>query len=253
MHSRDGRSDDGPQRKILGGIVPPLAVAVALARLATPAHPAQPLHNGPQEPVMPMMRHLQTSLALVVLCAPFAWAQEGASVQKLLERGSLEEALERAEGDRGNPESTFLAAQAAGKLNNPGRAVEEYSRLQETGDDSWRAIGESGAKLLRGDLDGAREAANRAVEANGENAYAHYQLGAVASRQNDFARAAEAFERSVQLKPDLAYAHYYAGLANQRLKRTAKMSEHLEMFMRLAPEAPERSAVSAILRTLRGR
>jgi tetratricopeptide (TPR) repeat protein len=199
------------------------------------------------------IRHLQTSLVLVLIYAPLAWAQEGASVQKLLERGSLEEALERAEGERGNPESTYLAAQAAGKLNNTGRAVEEYNRLQEGGDDSWKAIGESGEKLLRGDVNGAREAAHRAVEANGENPYAHFQLGAVASRQNDFARAAEAFERSVELKPDLAYGHYYAGLASQRLKRTAKMSEHLETFMRLAPEAPERSAVAAILRTLRGR
>ena len=65
-------------------------------------------------------------------------------------------------------------------------------------------------------------AAERAVAANGDNPYAHYQVGAVASRQENFQRAAEAFGRSVELKPDLAYAHYYAGLAYQRVNRSRK-------------------------------
>jgi tetratricopeptide (TPR) repeat protein len=180
-------------------------------------------------------------------------AQERASVQKLLEQGALEQAVQRAEGERDNPESTYFAAQAFAKMNNGGQAAEAYERLQRTSDDAWKAIGESGTRFGNGDLDGAMEAANRAVAANGGNPYAHYQLGLVASRRNDFARAADAFSRTAELKPDFAYAHYYAGLACQRLKQTAKMSEHLETFMRLAPEAPERPAVAAILRTLRPR
>ena len=60
------------------------------------------------------------------------------------------------------------------------------------------------------------------------------------------------FGRSVEIKPDFAYGHYYAGLAYQKLRQTAKMSQHLETFLRLAPEAPERAAVAAVLRTLRG-
>ncbi len=174
-----------------------------------------------------------------------------ASVQKLFERGALEEAVARAEQERGNPESTYLAAQAFAKMDNAGRASEEHARLRETGDDCWKAIGESGAALLAGDLGGAMTAADRAVAANGDNPYAHYQVGLVATRQSNFRRAAEAFDRSVELKPDLAYGHYYAGIANQRVKQIAKMSEHLEMFLRLAPDAPERAAVAAILRTLR--
>jgi tetratricopeptide (TPR) repeat protein len=201
------------------------------------------------------MRHLKWSLsaAVLALVVPAAAVAQTASVQKLLEKGALQEAVERAEGERDNPESTYLAAQAFAKMNNGARAVEQYSQLRETGDASWKAIGESGARLIEGDLDAAMAAANRAVDANGENPYAHYQVGAAASRQNDFTRAADAFERTIELKPDFAYAHYYAGLAQQKLKHTAKMSEHLETFLRLAPDAPERMAVAAILRTLRPR
>ena len=198
-------------------------------------------------------RHVNRSLIIAAACAvviPHVLvAQE--TVQKLLERGALDEAVQRAESDGGNPESTYLAAQALAKMDNAGGAGEQYARLRESGDASWKAIGESGVALTAGNHDAAMDAANRAVAASGDNAYAHYQVGIVASRQNDFARAAAAFDRATQLKPDFAYAHYYAGLANQRVKQVPKMSEHLETFLRLAPDAPERSAVAAILRTLR--
>lgn len=200
------------------------------------------------------IRHLKGSLTALAMLSLFA-AEVGAqemTVQALLERGALEEAVQRAESERGNPEATFFAAQAAARMNNDGRAVEEYGRLRDSGDDSWRAIGESGALLTEGNVEGAMQAAERAVAANGDNPYAHYQVGAVATRLNDFARAADEFRRAVDLKPDFAYAHYYAGLAQQRLKNIARMSEHFEAFMKLAPDAPERNAVAAILRTLRG-
>jgi len=175
------------------------------------------------------------------------------SVQTLLERGALDEAVQRAENERDNPESTYLAAQAFAKMEDGDRAGQQFARLLETGDDSWKAIGESATLAISGNTGGAMDAANRAIAANGDNAYAHYQLGLIASRQNNFQRALAAFERAIELKPDFAYAHYYAGLASQRIRQTAKMSMHLEAFMKLAPEAPERGAVAAILRTLRGR
>jgi tetratricopeptide (TPR) repeat protein len=204
---------------------------------------------------MPGIRHLTRSLALampLLLSAAVAAAQE-ASVQKLIERGSLDEAVQKAEGERDNPESIYLAAQAFSKMDNGGRANEEYSRLRERGEEDWKAVGESGAALTAGNLDEAMAAATRAVSANGGNPYAHFQLGIVASRQNNSQKAAEAFGRAAEIKPDLAYAHYYAGIANQRIKRIPKMSEHLETFIRLAPDAPERDAAAAILRTLKRR
>jgi tetratricopeptide (TPR) repeat protein len=199
-------------------------------------------------------RHLKGSLAVFGAFAVLASGVQGqqVSVQSLVERGAFEEAVHRAEQEPGNPEATYFAAMAATRINDTGRAMHEYTRLRETGDDSWRAIGESGALLAEGNQQGAMEAAERAVAANGDNAYAHYQVGTVASRQGNYAKAAEAFGRAVERKGDFAYAHYYAGLAHQRLKNVARMSEHFEAFMRLAPEAPERTAVAAILRTLRG-
>jgi tetratricopeptide (TPR) repeat protein len=175
------------------------------------------------------------------------------SVQALLERGALEEAVQRAESERGNPEATYFAALAFSRMNDNERAMQEYTRLRETGDDSWKAIGESAALLIEGNTGGAMEAAQRAVAANPDNAYAHYQIGAVAHRTQDWEKAAEEFRRAVELKSDMAYAHYYAGLAQQRLKNIPRMSEHFEAFMRLAPDAPERHAVAAILRTMRPR
>ena len=203
---------------------------------------------------MPAIRLFVRSLALVALLSfSVAAAGQEASVQKLMERGALNEAVQKAESERDNPESTYLAAQAFSKMNNEGRANEEFSRLRERGEDDWKAIGESGAAVAAGNLDEAMAAATRAVGASDGNPYAHYQLGIVASRQNSFDRAAQAFGRSVEIKPDLAYGHYYAGIANQRIKQIPKMSEHLETFMRLAPDAPERAAVAAILRTLKRR
>jgi len=207
---------------------------------------------------MTARRLLRRSLAigaLLSLCSPAVstlWAGQE-SVQKLVERGALDEAVQRARSDRGNPESTYLAAQALIKMNNDGGAGEQYAQLRQMGDADWKAIGESGSALVSGNVDEATEAANRAIAANGENPFAHYQAGLVASRKNDFDRAAAEFGRSVELKPDFAYGHYYAGLANQKLRQTSKMSQHFEAFLRLAPNAPEKAAVAAVLRTFRPR
>jgi tetratricopeptide (TPR) repeat protein len=208
-----------------------------------------------RRPDMPAFRHMKRSifvLAAIALVWPAAAAAgEQSSVQKLIERGALQEAVDRAASESDNVESTYLAAQALIKMDDNSAAEERYGRLRETGDDAWKAIGESGAKLLAGDVDGAMDAANRAVEANGENPYAHYQLGLVASKRNDFTQALKAYSRAIGLRSDMAYAHYYAGQAALRLKRMAEMSDHFRHFLRLAPEAPERHAVQSILRTLR--
>jgi tetratricopeptide (TPR) repeat protein len=204
---------------------------------------------------MRVFRLLKSPLALTAvlgLSASLAGAQ-GTSVQKLFERGAFEEAVQRGEAERNNVESVFFAAQAAGRMNDNGRAAQEYGRLQQAGDDAWKAIGESGVKLAEGNLGAAMAAAERAVAASGDNPYAHYQAGLVANRQNNYERARDGFTRAAELKPDFAYAHYYAGTTNQRLKNIAQMSEHFERFIKLAPDAPERTAVTALLRTLRPR
>ena len=203
--------------------------------------------------LVPRSVALAAMLAVSALCVSTTSAGQDESVQKLMERGALDEAVQRADRDRGNPESTYLAAQALIKMNNDGGAGQQYAHLRDMGDGDWKAIGDSGAALLSGNVDEADAAAARAVAANGDNPYTHYQAGLVASRKNDFEKAVAEFSRSVEIKPDFAYGHYYAGLAAQKLRQTPKMSQHLEAFLRLAPDAPERAAVNAVLRTLRPR
>ena len=203
---------------------------------------------------MPRLRHSHRSFLSVTFVALFSAvvvsADQENSVQKLVERGALDEAVARAGEQGGNPEATYLAAFALTKMSNNGGAEERYNQLREQGDESWKAIGESGSKLVSGDVDGAADAANRAIAANDGNPYAHYQLGLAAVRQDNYQRALEAFERAAELKPDLAYAHLYAGQAAQRVKQTPKMAEHFRVFLKLAPEAPERQAIQSLLRTV---
>ena len=87
-----------------------------------------------------------------------------------------------------------------------------------------------------------RTAAIRSRSINSDSPRARPAIGA---------RAVQAFTKAVELKPDFAYAHYYAALAYQRQRQLPKTAEHFDAFLRLAPDAPERSAVVAILRTIK--
>ena len=151
----------------------------------------------------------------------------------------------------GDPASTYIAVQSLLKLDRNDRAVAEMTRLRANEQPSWRLIGESGEALIGNDAARAIDLARRAVEADGGNPFAHYQLGLAASKAGDWGTAVAGFTKAVELKPDFAYAHYYAGLAYQRQRQLSKTAEHFDAFLRLAPDAPERSAVVAILRTIR--
>ena len=172
-----------------------------------------------------------------------------ADVQRLFQSGAYQQAVEAAR-DADEP-STYLAAQSLIKLDRNDQANAELTRLRASQNSSWRSIGESAEALLANDGGRAVELARRAVEADGGNAFAQYQLGLSASKAGDFGTAVAAFTRASELKPDFAYAHYYAALAHQRQRQLPKAAEHFDAFLRLAPDAPERSAVTAILRTLK--
>lgn len=187
--------------------------------------------------------------ALVVYGSSVAAAGQRPEVQRLFQSGAYEQAVTAA--GEGDPASTFLAAQALVKLDRAERAVAELTRLRASENQGWRLIGESGEALIANDTGRALDVARRAVEADGGNAFAHYQLGLAASKASDWGSAVAGFSKAVELKPDFAYAHYYAALANQRQRQLSKAAEHFDAFLRLAPDAPERSAVLAIMRTLK--
>lgn len=187
--------------------------------------------------------------ALALYGSAMAAAEQKPEVQRLYQSGAYEQAVDAARD--GDPASTYLAAQALIKLERGDRAVAEMTRLRTSDNAAWRLIGESGEALIANDAGRAVELGRRAVEADADNPFAHYQLGLAAAKANDWGAAVAAFTRAIELKPDFAYAHYYAGLSYQRQRQLSKTAEHFDAFLRLAPDAPERSAVLAILRTIK--
>lgn len=208
---------------------------------------------------MPAERHtkrsfplLCTTVAAAALLLPAPARAQNEAVQKPFESGKFAEALDAAGQHQDDPSTTFVAVQAALRLGQPDRARDEMRRLEANDDQAWKLIGRSAMALVDGNADEALNLANEATGANGDNPYAHYQLGLAAAEKGDHPRAAAAFDRAAQLKPDFAYAHYYAGLEYQRAREGGKAGDHLRRFLELAPEAPERGAVNTLLRSLRG-
>ena len=183
------------------------------------------------------------------LAAP-AIAQEP-DLQKLFEAGKFQEVAEKTPGDA-PPEAQYRKGLAHRKLDQNDQAKEAFNRLSGAGD-AWNAVGESARAQIDGNLDGALDAATRAVAQGGDVAAAHYQLGLVQEARGDNGTAANAFARAAEIDPQMAYAHYMAGMSFYKAKRVDKMANYFENFLKLAPNAPERPAVLSILKTLRGR
>jgi tetratricopeptide (TPR) repeat protein len=186
-------------------------------------------------------------MALLVVATMGLAAQE-ASIQRLFESGNYDQVLDRGAG---SAEDRYITALAALKADRRDAAADAFGRLRTDGDESWKQIGASGAALIDGNADEAINAARRAVDASGDNPFAHYQLGLGEAARSNWSGAAEAFRRAAELRPDFAYAHYNAGLAFQKNRNLGRAADHLGYFVKLAPQAPERGAVMGILQTLR--
>jgi tetratricopeptide (TPR) repeat protein len=182
-----------------------------------------------------------------------AEGQDAAEVRRMFEAGRFQQVVDAA-GDAAAPAVIYTAAQSHQKLGATGDARAAYELLATRGeDDPWHFIGLSGQLLLDGQTGPALESARRAVALGPQLADAHYQLGLVQAKREDWRAAAEAFDRAAELNPAVAYAHYYGGLMHYRAGRPDRMAIHFEQFLKLAPEAPERPEVLQIMRTVRGR
>ena len=150
--------------------------------------------------------------SLCAVAAVLAWsgsaiaADQKPEVQRLFQSGSYEQAVDAA-GD-GDPASTYLAAQSLVKMDRGDQAVAHLSRLKASDQPGWRLVGESGEALIANDAGRSVELARRAIEADGGNPFAHYQLGLAASKGGDWGGAVQGFTKALELKPDVAYAHY---------------------------------------------
>ena len=139
--------------------------------------------------------------------------------QRLFEAGQYDQALQalaqaRERGEAGGSAEAFLTAHIHLRRTQTADAKGDFTRLVESGDDTWRLVGQSSIALVDQNLDAALETATQAVAqitdrnaqaaAGGEapaqdpparvrDAAAFYQLGLVRSRREDWAGAAEAF------------------------------------------------------------
>jgi len=189
----------------------------------------------------------------LTMTAPVAFAQNASQVQKLFEAGQYQRVVESAQPD-GDPAVLYAAAQSHQKLGETDRAVETYGALASRDEgNAWHFIGLSGQQLLGNDLNAAVESARRAVELGPDMSEAHYQLGLVLAKREEWASAAAEFDKVTELNPSNAYAYYYGGLMHYRANRPDQMAIHFDRFLKLAPDAPERPEVMSIMRTVRGR
>jgi tetratricopeptide (TPR) repeat protein len=196
------------------------------------------------------MRKLLLGTAMLLL-PHFVHAQDPAQLQKMFESGQYQQVVEATPAEA-PPAAVYLAAQSQQKLGSTEQAAAFYARLAALPEgDPWHAIGEAGQHLLHENLDGALAAAQQATAAAGDLPEAHYQLGLVLAKRNDWRGAAQAFDRAAELNPALAYAHYYGGLAHYRSSRPDQMAIHFDQFLKLAPDAPERPEVQQIMKTVR--
>jgi tetratricopeptide (TPR) repeat protein len=192
-------------------------------------------------------------LFAILLIPTVAAAQDAAQVRKLFEAGQYQQAIDTAEGGE-SASALYTAAQSHQKLGESEQARATYDRLAaRPEDDAWHFIGLSGQQLLNDSNDEALASAQQAVSVAGDLAEAHYQLGLVLAKRQDWRGAADAFGKAAQLNPGHAYAQYYGGLMEYRAGRPDRMANHFEQFLKLAPDAPERPEVLQIMRTVRGR
>lgn len=193
-------------------------------------------------------------LTVVLSAVPLAaMAQDAAQFQRLFEAGKYQQVVESTSSDA-PPPVLYTAAQSHSKLGANDQALDTYRKLAALPEsDPWHFVGLAGQQLLEGNNDAALESARKATEMAPDLAEAHYQLGLVQARRQDWRDAAEAFDRASDLDPANAYAHYYGGLMQYRANRTDRMAIHFEQFLKLAPEAPERPEVMQIMKTIRGR
>ncbi len=194
-------------------------------------------------------------VALLLLSAQLgASAPDLTTARQWFEAGRHTDVAAIVPTDSSEPGLVFLIAQSHDRLGQPAQARAAYDRLiARPQTDPWHFVGRSAVSLATGQQTQAVTAAERAVALGPRIAEMHFQLGLAQAERRDYANAAPAFEAAIAIDPMPAYPHYYAGLSYYQAKRIDLMAEFFEAFLRLAPEAPERTQVESIMRTVRGR
>jgi tetratricopeptide (TPR) repeat protein len=198
-----------------------------------------------------MTRVLATALA--TLLPALAWAQNPGEIQRLYEAGRYQQVVDSTTLDS-PPDVLFTRALSLQKLGAMDQAAQTFSQLAARPEsDPWHFIGLSGRQLVEGNAEAAVASARQAAAVAPDLAAAHFQLGLVLARLQQWPEAAAAFDAASDRQPGNAYAYYYGGMMHYRANRVDQMAVHFEQFLKLAPEAPERPEVLSIMRTLQKR
>ena len=182
------------------------------------------------------------TIAFALLLFPtVALAQDAAEVRRLFEAGQYQQVIQSADAGA-SPEALYTAAQSHQKLGSAEEARSTYARLAELPEDNpWHFIGVSGQQLLDDNTDAALESARQAVQMSDNIDEAHYQVGLVLAKRQDWRGAAEAFERAA------------AAESRQRLRALLRRVDAVPRGpprshgepLRAVPEAGARSAGAA--------
>ena len=193
------------------------------------------------------------TLAGVVSAAQAAQAQEPVTPEAHFAAGRYAEAINAAQQNETAPEMVFLTGRSYLRINRPHDARVQFAKLSAgVVPTAWSMVGESANALIDNNTALAIEKASHGVALAPGEFHPHYQLGLAYSAAEQWERAAAALEKAASLNPAHAYAHYFAGLAYSRLRQLDRMATHLEYFLKLAPDAPERTAVMSLMRSVRG-
>jgi len=175
------------------------------------------------------------------------------SIQALYESGEDREIVNRVKNSAGGAISgadRWFAAQSQLRLGLRSDAINDLAALTQTDADPGVQVA---AQLAIGRLTNDEAKLGQAQVAAGaypESLFVQYELGLSYAVRNDFASAARIFDGCIATAPTFAYAYYQSALAYQHLDRPDIMANRFERFVRLAPNAPERSEVESVLRTI---
>lgn len=134
-----------------------------------------------------------------------------------------------------------------GRHREAGRAYEEADALGAR--DAWTLAQLARCRLRENDVDGAREAATRAVEREPESAAGWVVLGEAAAKVGDSAAAEQHLARAHELAPDDQYA--YARLVEVRLLQLEPEARAKELNVLLRSRGRENRFLGAVLARLR--
>ena len=159
--------------------------------------------------------------------------------------------LEKAESSGGVTAFTArVRGDALYRLGRHRQAAGAYEEADALGDrDAWTLAQLARCRLRDGDLDGARDAAARAIEREPDAAPGWVAMGDVAMRAGDTAQAEERFQRARELAPDDQYA--YARLVEARLLQLEPEDRGRELEVLLRSSGRENRFLGAALARLR--